>query len=194
MATMLYYTRASFTKSLQKRGQKARALMCRISGLPNLTMRCSIKHPVRKRRGRRMPYKQASTLCVVRLVPLRGLAFATLAQCRMLRAEAGRLWTDLVRPHTRMRAQLGIAVEWIDEAYSTKTCSQCRHQHLSSPRGRRVHCSGCGARMHRDVNGSNNICAKASYGACGRIQADTGGYREVSPTDRSSASTQARSG
>jgi putative transposase len=73
-------------------------------------------------------------------------------------------------------ARLGMRVEWIDEAYSTETRSQCRHQRLSSPRGRRFHCSGCGARMRRDVSGSNNICAKAAYGAFGRIQADTVKY------------------
>jgi hypothetical protein len=35
-----------------------------------------------------MPYKQASTQCVVRLVALRGLSPATLVQCQALRAEA----------------------------------------------------------------------------------------------------------
>jgi putative transposase len=30
---------------------------------------------------------------------------------------------------------LGITVEWIDEAYSTKTCSGCAHIHANSPRG-----------------------------------------------------------
>ncbi len=41
-----------------------------------------------------MPYKHTSTQCIVRLVALRGLASATLAQCQALRAEAGRLWTE----------------------------------------------------------------------------------------------------
>src|SRR5262249_30534642 len=53
-------------------------------------------------------------------------------------------------------AQLGIAVEWIDEAYSTRTCSHSGHVQPSSPRGRRFRCLGCGARVHRDVNGSAN--------------------------------------
>jgi putative transposase len=69
-------------------------------------------------------------------------------------------------------ARLGIAVEWIDESYSTKTCSQCGHQHVSSPRGRRFRCAGCGAGIHRDVNGSSNICSKAAYGYYGQTQAD----------------------
>jgi hypothetical protein len=50
-----------------------------------------------------MPYKQTATQCVVRLIALRGLASATRAQCQALRAEAGRLWTDLVALHTQAR-------------------------------------------------------------------------------------------
>jgi putative transposase len=52
-----------------------------------------------------MPYKQTSTPCVVRLIPLRGLSPAPLAQCQALRREAGRLWTDLLRRHADARAQ-----------------------------------------------------------------------------------------
>ena len=40
-------------------------------------------------------------------------------------------------------ARLGIVVEWIDEAYSTKTCSVSGHVQPSSPRGRRFRCAGC---------------------------------------------------
>jgi hypothetical protein len=43
--------------------------------------------------------------CVVRLVVLRGLSPARLAQCQAARAEAGRRWTDLVRLHAQTRAQ-----------------------------------------------------------------------------------------
>jgi putative transposase len=70
-------------------------------------------------------------------------------------------------------AQLGIAVEWIDEAYSTRTCSVSGHVQPSSPRGRRFGCLGCGARVHRDVNGSANICSKATHGVYSKIQAVT---------------------
>jgi hypothetical protein len=52
-----------------------------------------------------MPYKQTATPCVVRLVALRGLSPARLAQCQAVRAEAGRLWTDLLTFHAQARAQ-----------------------------------------------------------------------------------------
>ena len=52
-----------------------------------------------------MPYKHTSTQCVVRLVALRGLSPAPLAQCQALRLQAGRLWTDLVSLRAQARAQ-----------------------------------------------------------------------------------------
>jgi putative transposase len=69
-------------------------------------------------------------------------------------------------------ARVGIVVEWIDEAYSTKTCSSCGHVHSFSPRGRRFRCLGCGVTRHRDVNGSDNLCSKGAYGRYGQVQAD----------------------
>jgi transposase len=47
---------------------------------------------------------------------------------------------------TENAARLGMIVEWIDEAYSTSTCSVSGHVQPSSPRGRRFGRSGCGAR------------------------------------------------
>jgi putative transposase len=37
---------------------------------------------------------------------------------------------------------MGIVVEWIDEAYSTRTCAHCCRVHSTSPRGRQYRCSG----------------------------------------------------
>jgi putative transposase len=73
-------------------------------------------------------------------------------------------------------ARLGIAMEWIDEAYSTRTCCVSGHVQPSSPRGRRFRCLGCGARVHRDVNGSANICSKAAHGVYSKVQVDTVKY------------------
>ena len=52
-----------------------------------------------------MPYKQTATQRVVRLLASRCLPLATLLQCQALRAEAGRLWTDLLTLHAQARAQ-----------------------------------------------------------------------------------------
>ena len=88
-------------------------------------------------------------------------------------------------------ARLGITVEWIDEAYSTRTCSVSGHVQPSSPRGRRFRCAGCGAQVHRDVNGSANICSKAVYGRYSQMQADTVKYLRpigVAPWTRATSS------
>jgi len=47
---------------------------------------------------------------------------------------------------TEKAARRGISLEWIDERYSTRTCSVSGHVQPASPRGRRFRCAGCGAR------------------------------------------------
>jgi putative transposase len=85
---------------------------------------------------------------------------------------------QVARDLAEKAARLGIVVDWIDEAYSTRTCRVSGHVQSSSPsspsspRGRRFGCAGCGARVHRDVNGSANICSKAVYGRYAEVQAD----------------------
>ena len=88
-------------------------------------------------------------------------------------------------------ARLGMSVEWIDERYSTRTCSHSGHVQPSSPRGRRFRCAGCGARVHRDVNGSANICSKAAHGVYSKVQAETVKYLRpigVAPVTRATSS------
>ena len=100
---------------------------------------------------------------------------------------------QFVRYLTEKAARLGIVVDWIDEAYSSRTCSVSGHVHSSSPRGRRFRCSGCGARVHRDVNGSANICSKAVYGCYAKVQADRVKYLRpigVAPLTRATSSSR----
>ena len=80
---------------------------------------------------------------------------------------------QFVRSLSEKAARVGVAVEWIDESYSTRTCSVSGHVQSSSPRGHRFRRAGCGARVHREVNGANNICSKAAHGCYSRVQADT---------------------
>ena len=67
----------------------------------------------------------------------------------------------------------GIWVEQIPEDYSTRTCSCCSSVKAHAPRGRVYACPGCGAVIHRDVNGACNICSRACHGMYGGVQART---------------------
>jgi transposase len=84
-----------------------------------------------------------------------------------------------------------MVVEWIDEASSTRACSVSGDVQPSSPRGRRLRWLGCGARAHRDVNGSANFCSRARYGRYSKVQADTVKYLRpigVAPRTRARSS------
>jgi putative transposase len=83
---------------------------------------------------------------------------------------------QFVRYLREKAARRGMLLDWIDESYSTRTCSVSGHVCASSPRGRRYRCPGCGAQVHRDVNGANNICSKAVYGVYAKVHADTVKY------------------
>ena len=79
----------------------------------------------------------------------------------------------------------GMRVEQIPEDYSTRTCSFCGEVAKHAPRGRVYTCPGCGAVIHRDVNGASNICSRARYGKYSAVQART--IRYLRPTGRSRA-------
>jgi putative transposase len=70
-------------------------------------------------------------------------------------------------------ARYRMLVEQISEDYSTRTCSYCGCVMKSAPRGRLYVCPGCGAVIHRDVNGASNICSRARYGSYACVQAQT---------------------
>jgi len=70
----------------------------------------------------------------------------------------------------------GVEVVLENEAYTTRTCPGCRHEH--KPRGRQYHCPVCGLRAHRDAVGAANILSRHLYGELGHIQATRPKYRQ----------------
>lgn len=70
----------------------------------------------------------------------------------------------------------GINNDYLNEAYSSKTCSVCGHVKKSSVKGRTYKCSACKSVVHRDGNGSANICSKGRYGEYSKVQVTTTKY------------------
>jgi putative transposase len=75
-----------------------------------------------------------------------------------------------IRQYVTYKAEAeGIAVELVDEAYTSQTCPNCSHRH--KPKGRLYRCPACGFPAHRDVVGQVNILSRSQYGEPGRIPA-----------------------
>jgi putative transposase len=75
-----------------------------------------------------------------------------------------------VRQYITYKAEAeGIAVELIDEHYTTQTCPNCSKRH--KPRGRTYSCGRCGFSAHRDVVGQINILSRYKTGQVGRLRA-----------------------
>ncbi len=72
--------------------------------------------------------------------------------------------------------EYGVAVELEDEAYTTRTCPGCGHEH--KPRGRNHNCPVCGLRAHRDAVGAANILSVYLHGEMGHIQPTEPKYRQ----------------
>jgi len=77
-------------------------------------------------------------------------------------------------PHGQLRqyvtykaAAVSVAVEIINEAYTSKTCPKCSH--LNKPNGRNYHCSTCGYVGHRDNVGCTNILSKHQTGKLAQV-------------------------
>ena len=72
---------------------------------------------------------------------------------------------------TYKAAAVGITVQLVNEANTTKTCpnpDQPRHQH--KPHGRRYVCPECGLVAHRDVVGAVNILSRFTTGEVGKVR------------------------
>jgi putative transposase len=72
--------------------------------------------------------------------------------------------------------EYGVEVELQDEAYTTRTCPGCGHEH--KPRGRNYVCPVCGLRAHRDAVGAANILSLHLYDELGRVQPTEPKYRQ----------------
>jgi putative transposase len=72
--------------------------------------------------------------------------------------------------------EYGIEVEMQDEAYTTRTCPGCRHEH--KPRGRDYVCPVCGLRAHRGAVGAANILSLYLQGEMGHVQPSEPKYRQ----------------
>ena len=72
--------------------------------------------------------------------------------------------------------EFGVKVELQDEAYTTRTCPGCGHEH--KPRGRVYACPVCGLRAHRDGVGAANILSLYLQGEMGHIQPTEPKYRQ----------------
>jgi putative transposase len=72
--------------------------------------------------------------------------------------------------------EFGVEVELQDEAYTTRTCPRCGHEH--KPRGREYACPVCGLRAHRDAVGGANILSLYLEGEMGHVQPTKPKYRQ----------------
>jgi putative transposase len=72
--------------------------------------------------------------------------------------------------------EYGIEVLLQDEAYTTRTCPGCGHEH--KPRGRNYNCPVCGLRAHRDAVGAANILSVYLHSEMGHIQPTEPKYRQ----------------
>jgi hypothetical protein len=72
--------------------------------------------------------------------------------------------------------EFGVEVELQNEAYTTRTCPGCEHEH--KPRGQVYACPVCGLRAHRDAVGAANILSLYLRGEMGHIQPTEPKYRQ----------------
>lgn len=70
-----------------------------------------------------------------------------------------------------LRHKTGVAVEHLDESYSSQTCPACLTR--NRPSGRRYRCRDCGFTCHRDAVGAINILMRAIHGCYTRIDPNT---------------------
>ncbi|NEQ41531.1 MAG: transposase [Okeania sp. SIO3I5] len=61
----------------------------------------------------------------------------------------------------QMAARQGVLVVRCNEAYTSKTCTNCGHVHHNLGGSKIYKCPQCGHRIARDINGARNIMLRA---------------------------------
>ena len=93
------------------------------------------------------------------------VASAKLVKTKMAKSTLDAGWSSLKTMLEYKSHQAGIVFEEVNEAFTTQTCSCCRSNPASSPKGRsglgirEWTCSVCGSVHDRDVNAARNILA-----------------------------------
>jgi len=68
-------------------------------------------------------------------------------------------WNQFRQFLTYKAAEAGRKLGLVSPAYTTQTCSQCRHREAKTLSEREHHCSQCGYKTSRDFNAAQNILA-----------------------------------
>jgi IS605 OrfB family transposase len=117
-------------------------------------------------------HAQAQSVGVIRVETLAGVRQRTARTSRGARSPKVRTnnrmiaaWTfhQLATFIAYKAKRVGIAVEWVDPAYTSQTCPACFHR--SKATDRRYVCAECGWTGHRDTVGAINISRRT--GPCG---------------------------
>ena len=69
------------------------------------------------------------------------------------------IWQTIFSLEYKLKVK-GIAIEKVDESYTSQTCPVCKNRR--NRRNRNYHCE-CGYKEHRDIHGARNILMKSLY-------------------------------
>jgi putative transposase len=86
-------------------------------------------------------------------------------------------------------AQLGVEVNVMGEEYTTKTCTNCFHQHPNIGGNKKFKCANCHVTVDRDVVGSRNIFLKNVL-ACPSATDHVSGFASLRPGDNDAPSAE----
>jgi IS605 OrfB family transposase len=80
---------------------------------------------------------------------------------KSLRQKGGRVPYFRIKTYLHYKALLsGVPIVFVDEAYTSQTCSRCGVVLKENRKGERYECKNCGYKQQADLNGAINIAAK----------------------------------